>query len=333
MPAVTERSPQGGLGHLFTRAVLFGGGAFLALLLFPLTITLASAGAIPLAGLLALSRPRDPREFAVLAGSATLAGWWLMNTGELPGQFMRASALLAGVTFVALTVLTRISAVHRILTALAAAAVAVTGALIVLRSSWAELAWWVQFRVGQATRAVIGAIWAGDDAGVAAQMSNPGQIQGWLESTVTLSAQLYPAIVAITVGVAMYIAAALYRRVARHPRGSPLGRLADFRFSEHLGWMAVAALTIVVIPPLVGLRTAATNVLVVSGIVYALRGIAVAAFTVEIVGTGGWILSFAITLVIFLLLPVVLGGAVVLGVVDSGMDLRRRIAQRAAKGE
>ncbi len=93
MATAFEQTPRGGLGHFFRQAVVLGGGAFVALALFPLTVTVASAAAIPLAGLLASSRPREPREFAFLAGSAALALWWLASVGELPGQMLRPGRL------------------------------------------------------------------------------------------------------------------------------------------------------------------------------------------------------------------------------------------------
>ncbi len=333
MATAFEQTPRGGLGHFFRQAVVLGGGAFVALALFPLTVTVASAAAIPLAGLLASSRPREPREFAFLAGSAALALWWLASVGELPGQMLRAAALFAGVTFVVLTLVTRLSTVHRALAALTAAAIAVSTLLLVLRSSWQELSWWVQFRIGVAIRTVIGAVWAGEEAGIAIKMSNPEQIQGWLESMVTMAGEFYGAIVVLTVGVALYTAAAIFQRVGKQHVGQPLGRLADFRFSEHIGWVAVLSLAVVLIPKLVALKMAAANILVVSAALYALRGVAVFVFFLEVVSGGGFLLSLLIAVIIFVMLPVVIGGAVVLGVLDTGLDFRRRWMVKPPTGE
>ena len=333
MPTAFEHTPRGGLGHFFRQAVVLGGGTFVALALFPLTVTVASAAAIPLTGLLASSHPREPREFAFLAGSATLALWWLASVGELPGQMLRAAALFAGVTFVVLTLLTRLSTVHRALAALTTAVVAVSALLLALRSSWQELSWWVQFRVGVAMRPVIGAMWAGEETGFGVQISNPDQIQGWLESTVTVAGELYGAIMALTVGAALYIAAAVFQRVAKQRKGPPLGRLADFRFSEHLGWIAVLSLALVLIPKLVAVKMVAINILVVSAALYALRGVAVFVFFIEMVGGAGFLLSLLVAVIIFVMLPVVVGGAVVLGVLDTGLNFRRRWIVKPPTGE
>ena len=332
MRTASGRPAQAGLGHFFKQAVLLGGGTFVALALFPLTITLMSAAAIPLTGLLATSRPREPKEIGVLAGSLTLAIWWLSASAEFPGQVLRASALFAGVTYVVLTLFTRLSNVHRTLAALATAATAATVAFVALGTSWGEVVWWVQFRVGLATRVGIGAIWTGADTGVGVQMSDPAQVQGWLESTVTLAGELFGAILAVTLGMALYLATVVYRRVAATPRGRAPDRLADFRFSDHLGWAAVLSLAVVLIPKLVLLKTAATNVLLVSALLYGLRGVAVLAFFLEVVGGAGVLLSLFLAVIIFVMLPVVLGGAVLLGVLDTGLDFRRRWKMKPPTG-
>jgi uncharacterized protein YybS (DUF2232 family) len=182
-------------------------------------------------------------------------------------------------------------------------------------------------------RALIGAVWAGDEAGIAIKMSNPEQIQGWLESMVRMAGELYGAIVALTVGVALYAAAAIFQRVGKQREGQPLGRLADFRFSEHLGWVSVLSLAAVLIPKLVALKMAATNILVVSAALYALRGVAVFVFFLEVFGSGGFLLSLLIAVIIFVMLPVVIGGTVVLGVLDTGLDFRRRLKVKPPTGE
>ena len=115
------------------------------------------------------------------------------------------------------------------------------------------------------------------------------------------------------------LAAVLVRRVAGHAVGRPIGRLADFRFSEHLGWLLALALGMVLLPQLAALRPLGLNVLVVMGTLYALRGLAVIAFGIHLL-RGGCALYVAAALALFFLMP----GVVLLGVVDAGLDLRRR---------
>jgi uncharacterized protein YybS (DUF2232 family) len=81
--------------------------------------------------------------------------------------------------------------------------------------------------------------------------------------------------------------------------------------------VAVAAL---LIPPLGGARPAALNVLVVMGALYAVRGVAVVAFALRALRAGILLYAAAAVAVLF-----VLPGVVLLGVIDAGMNLRRRL--------
>jgi hypothetical protein len=76
-------------------------------------------------------------------------------------------------------------------------------------------------------------------------------------------------------------------------------------------------------------KAVATNLLVVTGALYALRGAAVAAFAATMSGSSFFTIAVVAAATI-LMLPVVLGGAILLGVLDAGVDLRRRLANPPA---
>jgi uncharacterized protein YybS (DUF2232 family) len=137
-------------------------------------------------------------------------------------------------------------------------------------------------------------------------------------------ADFFPALLALQLMAALALATALYHRLARQPRGMPLGRFSGFRFSEHLGWAAVLALIVLVVPRLAAAKAAAANLLLVAGALYALRGFAVAAYGLQVLGTGGIFLTTLLAAILLFLLPMVLAGAVMLGVIDAGLNLRRR---------
>jgi len=82
---------------------------------------------------------------------------------------------------------------------------------------------------------------------------------------------------------------------------------------------------------LAALKAIATNLLVVSAVLYAVRGMAVFVFFLEVVG-GGFLLSLLIAIIIFVMLPVVVGGAELVGVLDTGLDFRRRWILKPPKG-
>jgi hypothetical protein len=140
----------------------------------------------------------------------------------------------------------------------------------------------------------------------------------------------YPAVIALQLLVGFWLATAVCRYLATPAPGTPLGRLREFRFSEHLGWGVVLPLVIFFIPRLAAGRIAAGNLLIVTTALYSLRGVAVVAFGVAMTGGGGLMLGSAIVLAILFMSPVVLAGTVLLGVLDTGLDLRRRWAQPPA---
>jgi uncharacterized protein YybS (DUF2232 family) len=173
-------------------------------------------------------------------------------------------------------------------------------------------------------------LWSGTepaaDSTVAGSRPAAGQIEELFLDVVPAVADYYPALLAFELFVAFAIALAVYHRVAKSPRGLPLGRFRDFRFSEHLGWVPAIALLVILVPKLAAARLAATNVLLVAAGLYALRGFAVVAFGLQAVGGGGVLLVILSAIILFFLLPIVLAGALVLGVVDAGFNLRRRWA-------
>jgi uncharacterized protein YybS (DUF2232 family) len=141
----------------------------------------------------------------------------------------------------------------------------------------------------------------------------------------------YPAIAVLQLLAGLALATAICRRIAVHPHGPTLGPLREFRFTEHLGWAVAIPLVIVLVPKLAAAKAAAANLLLVAGTLYALRGVAVAAFGLSLLGGGGvaaWIVGVVIT---FILLPILLGGAIVLGVMDAGLDFRRRLKPQSGE--
>ena len=157
---------------------------------------------------------------------------------------------------------------------------------------------------------------AGDDALVV-------QLEAWFDSIIPLMADFFPATVAVQMLAGLALATALYRRFAPAAEVT-WGKFRDFRFSEHLGWIAVVALAIVLLTKAATLKVLAANVLVVAGLLYTLRGAAVAWFGLTLTGGPGFLTTGLIAFSVMFMLPVVLIGAIFIGVVDAGLDLRRR---------
>jgi hypothetical protein len=320
MPVPSGRTPQGGLGRLVAITVVFA-------LLAPI-----ASVSVPLAALLLVSRPRTTGEIVATVLAAGLSVWWLLQPGDLPDQLLKATVVLATTLFVASGLWRDASFVHRGMFALGGATAGVSALLPIVGSSWSELRWWVEYRSGVAVREFTGQLGAlsgiGSDAG--AEASRADQIEVMMGTFVRLTADYYPAIMVLVLLGGLALGTAIYERVAEHRIGRPLARFRLFRFSEHIGWVAVVSLVALLVPKLAAVKLTAANVLLVVGALYALRGLAVAAAGIALTGAGGFFLWALLAVIFLLMLPVFVGGAILVGVLDTGVDFRRRWASPPA---
>jgi hypothetical protein len=278
---------------------------------------------VPLGALLLVSRPRTRAEILTAALVGGLALLWLLEPGEPPDQLARAVAVIGAATFALATFYSRSSVTHRALLAITSAATAMVLLFPLLGWTWPGVRWWVEHRIGFGMRVVLGQL-----GGAGAPASGPtlSEMERWLESGVRILADQYAAVLALQLLAGLGVAAAVYYRAAPSPRGTAPGRFRDFRFSEHLGWIGAVALVVVLIPRLAAAKGAALNLLMVTGVLYGLRGAAVTVFGLGLMGGAGCSTAVLLAVVGVFLLPAALAGAVVLGVVDAGLDLRRRWA-------
>ena len=293
---------------------------------------LAPAGLVtlPLALLVLLARPRGARELTAVVLAGGFSAWWLLQPGTIADQITRSGAVIGSATFVLATRFSRSSLTHRALLAAGTAGVALACLFLVGPWTWADVRFWVAHRTGFAVRVVLGPFWVASGGSASAQTA-AADLEQWFTLSVKLLADHYAAVVALQLMAGLALAWAIHRRIASRPLGDAPGRFRDFRFTEHLGWLAVAALCAVVIPRLAAAKLAAANLLVVAGALYALRGVAVATFGLAAAGGTGAGTVVLIALATLFILPAVAAGAIVLGVVDAGLDLRRRMAANAAR--
>lgn len=276
--------------------------------------------ALPFAALTVVSRTRRRRAIWIGAFAAAVAALWLAAPGSLATQTIRAAAVLGTAVFAAAALTTGWSTTHR---ALVAGATAVAGVIALFGAygwSWDRLHWWVEREQSFAMRAAMGVLFAG--AGDASRSGMLAQLEAAVGSVVRLAADYFPATVVLEMLVGFWLASILHARLTGDDSLPKPGRFRDFRFSEHLGWAAAIPLLVVLVPRFAAARLAAANVLVVMGALYATRGLAVTAVGLGAVGEG-WMLYLLGALAIIFMLPVV-GGAMILGVLDTGLDFRRR---------
>jgi len=138
--------------------------------------------------------------------------------------------------------------------------------------------------------------------------------------TVEAQVSVFPALVAIESMAALAVTWWLYQRLA-YGKDRGLGPIGRFGFSDHLVWVMVVGMLMVVLRTGEAVTRIGANLAVFMSALYAARGFGVIVFV-----SGG--LSFfgyaMLALGLLFAAPVVIGLAVLLGVADSWVDLRER---------
>jgi Predicted membrane protein (DUF2232) len=266
----------------------------------------------PLIGLLLLSRPATLREWVWLAIAGLWSVVWLSETGGLSGQVARAAAVLVSGSFLALTLWRPSNQLSRCLTATAGAAVALTGWMVGLGVRWGELREAIQLDLAAFDRAAR-AQWSG--------MSGATEALADLSAMADTVSTLYPGLLALAAIAGLRLAWTWYHRIAERPIGPAPAPFTAFSFNDQIVWGLVVAVALLLMP-LPAARVIGGNLVLVWAALYAVRGLAVfAALTSRVPGP----VLVALGVVTLLLLPFVLGGLTLLGLVDTWLDFRRRL--------
>ena len=141
---------------------------------------------------------------------------------------------------------------------------------------------------------------------------------------------LTPACAGLASLAALALAWWIYRRTLSAEE-RPLAPIREFRFRDELVWLVVAGIVLVVTPDLgAGALRVGSNLLTFMGALYALRGVAVlVALAGGGMGPGGIVLT---ALVAVLIPPLVMAATVLVGLTDTWLDLRARIARTGGPG-
>lgn len=269
---------------------------------------------VPLAVLLLAFDRRDPAALAASGLILLLAFAGLGEAQETIWYAERGWALLLGGGFVAATVMYEEAGVlARSVAALGVAAVglAVTG--LFRPELVAELDWWIERELTSAALAASGwleALGTEDAGGVSVQ-----QVMAW-------QGLLYPAFLGFASLAALAVAWFMERTLAG--RRELLGPFREFRFADGLMWIAIVGLALLLVPGGEAVSRLAQNALVFMGGLYVLRGTAVLFWLGSALAGSGW--TAALWLAAGLLLyPLALVLALMLGVGDTWVDVRRRL--------
>jgi hypothetical protein len=274
----------------------------------------------PLAGLLLLSRPASFREWLWLLGAATLSAIWLNQPGGLAGQFARAAAVLLTGTFLALTVWRPSGQFSRVVGAAALAGVALLVWMWHLGIGWAEVQRAVEHDLWTYNREFI------ERLGQAIPGTSTSRLMDEMAATVRTISAFYPALLALASMAGVRLAWSWHHRIARRPIGPPPAGFTAFQFSDQLVWGWVIGLGLCLFPLPEVWRGVGANLLLVSAALYAMRGLAV--FSAGSKRVPGIVLA-TLSVVALFLFPFVLSGLTLLGLADTWLDFRRRLAASA----
>lgn len=199
------------------------------------------------------------------------------------------------------------------------ASVAIAGATVaalgVMRPELvADLDWRISGQFSQALAAYDLETWGGRS------------VEAAVGRAVSLWEAVYPAMLALASISALGVVGYVLGRVRGELR--PLPPLREFRFGDHLVWVLVLGLGLLVLPAGAWAERAGGNIVTVMGGLYLLRGLAVLVWLGASVLSSGWVIG-AWVLAALVLYPVTVGASLVMGISDTWLDLRSRAGVKA----
>ena len=269
--------------------------------------------------------------FLLLVGTNALRGYTILGAtliaiiivmvGPYDGMWYleRGWALLLGGCFVGLSIVRpKMKISDRALEAVFGALVLVAILMTLMSGAWNIVDWVISDRV-RATVAQVIAL--GGSEGLA-----PALITA-LYQTAEVQILIFPALTALASMSALLLSWWLFIFFSGRSEEA-LGSVKNFRFNDHLIWMLVVGLFLLFTRWSEPLQRLGSNAVVFIGALCAVRGAAVIVFI-----TGGFsVLGYAMTLFgLVIVPPIVLGGAVLIGIADIYLDFRKRSEQLAAR--
>ena len=269
--------------------------------------------------------------FLLLVGTNTLRGYAILGAtliaiiivmvGPYDGMWYleRGWALLLGGCFVGLSIVRpKMKISDRALEAVFGALVLVAILMTLMSGAWNIVDWVISDRV-RATVAQVIAL--GGSEGLAPALMTA------LYQTAEVQILIFPALTALASMSALLLSWWLFMFFSGRSEEA-FGSVKNFRFNDHLIWMLVVGLFLLFTRWSEPLQRLGSNAVVFIGALCAVRGAAVIVFI-----TGGFsVLGYAMTLLgLVIVTPIVLGGAVLIGIADIYLDFRTRSERLAAR--
>lgn len=287
-----------------------------------LATSILHPGVLLAAPLLFLLVWHGPRSFGVVVASTLAVLILVLGTRDGLWFAERAWAVLLGGWFLGVTLLVpRWGLCSRALGAVVGAA-AVGGTVLATRADgWARL----DALIGGSVRAGVDATLDGWALLSGGEALNPDLVATFREAA-EAQATVFPALVFVESMAALGVVWWARTRLVKEG-DQAIGPLREFRFNDHLVWVLVGGLLLLL--PQLGdaLARVGSNAVVFMGALYAMRGVAVVLFVTGGLSFFGW----AMVAVGAVLVPaLVVGLAVAVGIGDTWLDLRARRREEAA---
>ena len=310
MPDLTRRASVFRQGDWLRAGVLF------VLVLLTSTARPSVLVAVPFLVLVATNLPH---RYAIL--SATLIAMLIVMIGPYDGMWYleRGWALLLGGSFVGLSIVRpKMKISDRALEAVFGALMVLVILMTLIPGAWNVVDWVISDRVRATVTQVIalgGSEWL-----------TPAFISA-LYQTAEVQILIFPALTALASMSALLLSWWLFTLFSGRSE-EVLGSVKGFRFNDHLIWIFVVGLFLLFTRWSEPLQRVGSNAVVFIGALCAVRGAAVIVFI-----TGGFsVLGYAMTIFgLVIVPPIVLGGAILIGIADIYLDFRKRSEQLAAR--
>ena len=310
MPDLTRRA------SVFRQSDWLRAGVLFVLVLLTSTARPSVLVAVPFLVLVATNLPH---RYAIL--SATLIAMLIVMIGPYDGMWYleRGWALLLGGSFVGLSIVRpKMKISDRALEAVFGALMVLVILMTLIPGAWSIVDWVISDRIRTTVAQVIA---LGGSEGLA-----PALITA-LYQTAEVQILIFPALTALASMSALLLSWWLFTLFSGRSE-EVLGSVKNFRFNDHLIWIFVVGLFLLFTRWSEPLQRVGSNAVVFIGALCAVRGAAVIVFI-----TGGFsVLGYAMTIFgLVIVPPIVLGGAILIGIADIYLDFRKRSEQLAAR--
>jgi hypothetical protein len=270
-----------------------------------------------------VSRPRTAREWLwiVVCGAALVA--WFRTPTSLADHTVRASATFFIGAFLIATLVGVRSLFTRASIAVLFAAAAMIAWYAAYHLRFVDLQNEIISQTWEAWRTIVSglppAIPSGDALAEGAVADKARQFA----SAITVMAFLFPGGLALAALAGVRLAWSWYQRIARTPILPDAAPFHEFRFNDHVVWLLVLVIALVIAPLPQWVTLVAGNALFVLGLIYVLRGAAIARTSLQRAS------PLFIGILLLIMLPfcwIYLAGLAMLGIADTWLDFRRRAA-------